>query len=183
MLDECLLKLAETKIDYRSHNYTVQEFLEQQKNKKTEIDHWDIAQATFSLQNISSEHGERVHTLKGIHNLCKRLLIAEFDVGDEYQLPTFDPRRVDYIRRVVTKGVNEYHCLEDKSIGELVCQGFLMPMLFNYFEDPVLSQKKVNYEQSAAKWKQELEEAGFKKIAIYKIYDYWWAKAVLIDAQ
>lgn len=61
----------------------------------------------------------------------------------------------------------------------LVAQGFLMPVMFGYFDTNVA---RTNWEVPVAEWVDLLKDAGFSKVETRLIYPYWWANAYLIDA-
>lgn len=133
-------------------------------------EHWDLIEATFSLQSLQPP--ERPVMLAWLRAHADRLLIAEFDVphfaSDE------DPARLAHFVARYERGLNEY--ADDNS---LVAQGFLMPIFFGYFDH---SSARTNYEQPLDAWEQELRAAGFGTVERRPLYDYWWAPAYLINA-
>jgi hypothetical protein len=132
--------------------------------------HWEIAQATFSLQNLPVR--ERAAALRWLRNVTERALIVEFDVP---RFPgMFAPEHFDYVVQRYEVGLTEY--VDD--VCE-VAQGFLMPVMCGYF-DP--TQSRVNYEQPAEDWAAQLRDAGFASVSCQSLDAYWWATAVLIDA-
>lgn len=44
------------------------------------------------------------------------------------------------------------------------------------------SVARTNWEQPAAKWAEQLADAGYDTVEIEPLADYWWAPAVLIKA-
>jgi hypothetical protein len=64
--------------------------------------------------------------------------------------------------------------------GGLVAHGFLMPVLFGYFDQ---TAARTNYEQPIGAWVDQLRAAGFANIDTEPLYPYWWASAYLIDAR
>jgi hypothetical protein len=132
--------------------------------------HWELAQATFSLQSLAPD--ARRAALAWLRAHSDRLLIAEFDVPELGDGPT--PARVAHMAARYERGLAEY----DADDG-LVAQGFLMPIFFSAF-DP--SAARTNYEQPIAAWEAELRAAGFATVACQRLYDYWWAPAYLLNA-
>lgn len=147
-----------------AHAETLQAFAQHAQGR------WDLAQATFSLQSIVPE--ERTKLLGWLRRHTERLLVVEFDV------PGFDAMFApDHVRSVLERmsaGIAEYD--HDR---ELVTQGFLMPLMFGFF-DP--SAGRTNYEQPRAAWAAQLRAAGFGALRSRTLYPYWWAPAFLIDA-
>lgn len=152
-------------IPYRAFNGTIQAFA------KSRSGHWDIAQATFSLQSLPP--AERPATLAWLREHAERLLIAEFDVPARGE--GLDPARIAHFAERYEQGLAEYDGPDN-----LVAQGFLMPVFFGYF-DP--SAARTNYEQPIAAWEDDLRAAGFTNVARRHLYDYWWATAYLLDAK
>ena len=102
---------------------------------------------------------------------CQRALIAEFDAP---QFPDmFAPDRARYIVAHYEKGLAEYD-------GDFVAQGFLMPVMFGYF-DPTAS--RANWEGPIQAWMDDLRAAGFAQVQARKLSAYFWADAYLIDAR
>ncbi|HWO08434.1 MAG TPA: class I SAM-dependent methyltransferase [Polyangiaceae bacterium] len=130
---------------------------------------FDIAQATFALQSLPPDERRQVWPWLRAH--ARRVLLVEFDV------PSFaepcSPQRVAHVLARYRLGVAE-HASEP-----LVIQGFLMPVLFGYF-DPTTA--RTNYEQSRAEWQLELQGAGFERVSSQLLDEYWWAPAYLLDA-
>lgn len=58
----------------------------------------------------------------------------------------------------------------------LVCQGFLVPMLFGYL-------KNGNYEHSAQKWEELAVYSGFSSTSLTFMYPYWWGRLFVLNAQ
>ncbi len=150
---------------YRAFNGTLQDFVAQHRGI------WDIAEATFSLQSIVPE--ERASLLAWLREHCRRLLIAEFDVPDFAE--QFAPARAAYVTERFARGLTEY--ADD---GGLVAQGFLMPVMFGYFDR---TAARTNYEQPMDAWAEQLRAAGFSRVRVQPLYPYWWAPACLLDAE
>lgn len=132
--------------------------------------HWEIAQATFSLQSLPP--AERAPALRWLRERVDRLLIAEFDppaLGEG-----LDERRAAHFAERYEVGLAEY--ADD---GGLVAQGFLLPVFFGYFDPSVA---RTNYEQPIAAWADDLRAAGFARVEQHRLYDYWWAPCYLLDA-
>lgn len=161
----------------QTHNITLETFVGQPDQQAR---HWDLAQATFSLQ--STPPNERPALLRWLHQHVDRLLMVEFDVPN--YVGGADPddflarRRVEYVVEHYLRGLAEYnHGTEEDRV---VAQGFLMPVLFGYFDR---SANRTNWEHPIQEWASLLQRAGFTAVAIRPVFDYWWAPARLLDAQ
>lgn len=165
MLDQTVAALNARNVHHRAINATVQQFME------TATDRYDLIQATYALQSLRPE--ERPRVLAWLRARCTRLLIAEFDAPSFTDM--YDPQRVRYFVERYRRGLAEYG-----GDDGLVAQGFLMPVFFGGF-DP--GEARVNWEMPIAEWMRLLREAGFARVRTEPIYDYWWATAVLMDAQ
>lgn len=150
---------------YTSHNQTVQAFMEETDASQ----HWKMVQSTFALQSlpVTERHG----VLAWLRTHTSRLLIAEFDVPQFAD--TLAPQYAAYVMDRFERGLAEY------AVDSPVAQGFLMPVMFGYFDS---TAARVNYEQPAAHWERELRQAGFTHVTRSHVYDYWWAPAFLLDA-
>jgi ubiquinone/menaquinone biosynthesis C-methylase UbiE len=156
--------LAERGVAVDAVNTTLQEFV------KIEEGEWQIAQATFSLQAITPK--ERPPLLTWLRANAKRVLIAEFDPPEFSAM--YAPERVAYVSERYEFGLAEY------AGSSLVAQGFLMPIMFGYFDQTIA---RANYEQPIDAWVKELANAGFESIEKRPVFNYWWAPAYLIDAR
>ena len=165
MLDKTTAALAKQGIQCQATCATLQEFVTQQTAS------WDVIEATYSLQSIPPK--ERLPLFRWLRAHGKQLVIAEFDVPEFSAMYT--PERVRYIADRYQKGLAEY---DDD--GSMVAQGFLMPVMFGYFDQ---SATRTNYEQPIQQWIDQLKQAGFEKIKTRLLYPYWWASAYLIDAR
>ena len=148
--------------DAHAHQLTAQEFFPQDR-------HWDRAQATFSLQSVLL--ADRLDVLKSLRQHADVLTIAEFDV------PVFTEGTPEHLRSLVSRyerGIAEYG-----DNARLVAQGFLLPVLLDQVDPEI---ERTNWEQPAAKWAEQLTEAGFTSVDVEPLADYWWAPAVLITA-
>ena len=157
--------LAERGVRVDAVNCSLQEFV------KTETGPWDIAEATYALQSIPPK--DRPPLLSWLRANAGRVLVAEFDPPDFDAM--YSPDRVRYVLDRYDIGLAEY--IGDNS---LVAQGFLMPVMFGYFDQTVA---RANYEQSIDHWVRDLQEAGFTMVEKRPIFNYWWATAYLIDAR
>jgi len=83
-------------------------------------------------------------------------------------------KSIKYIIKRYKIGLREYSVNNDT-----VAQGFLMPVMFGYFDK---SLNRVNYEQPISDWVVDLNQSGFKKVKTKLLYNYWWASAYIIDA-
>jgi hypothetical protein len=165
MLNKTLADLEKFQIPHSDYNMTIQDFM------RDSTDRWDVIQATWSLQSLAPD--ERLEVFAWMRQHGKRVLIAEFDV------PEFDnhyaPVRVRYIVDRYKQGLAEY-C----DSGERVSQGFLMPVMFGYFDR---SAARTNYEEPIQAWVDKLRHAGFTDIKTQMLHRYWWADSYLIDAK
>jgi len=130
--------------------------------------HGDLAEATFALHAIPPR--ERTGVLAALRGLADAVLIVEFDV------PPFDDRGPAHLAYLATRyelGLAEYE-------GSLVAQGFLMPVLAGQV-DP--DRPRLTWEQRAAGWTAQLHDAGWDKVAVEPLADYWWAPAIVITAR
>jgi hypothetical protein len=165
MLAQTCTTLNARGIAYSAFNGSIQEFASKA------VGLWDLAQATFSLQSLDAE--ARRESLAWLRGHCARLLIVEFDLPDVSDL--YAPERMAHFAARYEQGLAEY-----ADEGDLVAQGFLMPVFFGYFDR---SAARTNYEQPIDAWEADLRAAGFARVARRSIYAYWWAPAVMLDAQ
>jgi hypothetical protein len=165
MLNRASAALQARAVDHRAIHATVQQFM------ATMTGDWDVIQSTYALQSIHPQ--ERPAVLGWIRRHTGRALIVEFDAPDFGEM--YDLERVSYFVERYRRGLAEY-----AGHGDLVAQGFLMPVFFGGF-DP--GEARVNWEMPIAEWSRLLREAGFAEVRTEWIYDYWWADAHLIDAQ
>lgn len=149
---------------HRAFHSTLQDFA------RTSDDTWDLVQATYSLQSLPFE--ERLPMIRWLRAHTDRLLVVEFDAPD-FRDPTAR-QRVEYVVDRYQRGLAEYPG------NETVIQGFLMPIMWSYFDRSVA---RLNYEQPIAEWARLLSQAGFEHIGSRQIYPYWWASAHIIDAR
>lgn len=153
-------------VEFTEINTTVQQFLQQGAEAR-----WPVIQATWSLQSVPPEERPAIFAWLRAHG--ERVLIAEFDV------PAFAaqlaPARVQYIVERYARGLAEY-----EGDGGVVAQGFLMPVLFGYFD---ASAARTNWEGPLDEWVTQLRAAGFTQIETRLLYRYFWADAYLIDAR
>ncbi len=167
-------------IDYRAANTSLQAFMPQPAGQ------WDIVQATWSLQSVPP--GERPAVFDWLRAHGQRTLIAEFDVpamGD-----SFEPERVTTITGRYERGLAEYDTDGERAVAQAehsvaqaehsVAQGFLMPVLFGYFDR---TAARTNWEGPLQGWVDALHAAGFTRVETHKLFAYFWADAYLIDAR
>jgi len=157
-------QLDERGVPHEAHCAPFQHFTQ------TQAGNWDVIEATFSLQSVPPQ--ERASALTWMRQHGKRALLVEFDAPDLTNIMADET-----IRSIVERyeqGLAEYG--DDRA---LVAQGFLMPVMFGYFDR---SQRRTNYEQPIAQWIREFEAAGFTTIDSRRLYPYWWAAAYIIDA-
>lgn len=155
-------------VAHSTTNATLQTFMAQNAGKSV---HWDVIQATWSLQSIQPE--ERPAIFAWLREHGDRVLIAEFDVPEFSAM--FGPDRVRYVLSHYENGLAEYD-----GDGGLVAQGFLMPVMFGYFDR---SAARTNWEGPIQHWIAGLHAAGFAQVTLEKLYSYFWADSYLIMAQ
>lgn len=130
---------------------------------------WELAQSTFALHNL--ERTRRREVLARLRGRVDRLLIAEFGLAPGRAT---EPDWFDYVVTRYEAGLAEYD-----GDGGLVAQGFLMPVMFGYFDPDT-----VHHEQSVADWRADLTDAGFTESAEpLLLHDYWWAPGYLFDVR
>ncbi len=168
MLRQTVQALKAHAIPFDAHAMTIQAFMASSAAQQT---HWDIVQATWSLQSIPPD--ERPSVLAWIHAHGQRALIVEFDVPAFADM--FAPARVRYVVERYERGLAEY-----EHDGGLVAQGFLMPVMFGYFDR---TTERTNWEGPIANWADALRAAGFSDVRLHKLYAYFWADAYLLDAR
>ncbi len=167
MLQRTVQSLNGRGIPFAAHNTTIQAFMAGPVGSREE---WNIIQATWSLQSIPPE--ERPHVLAWMRTHGRRALIVEFDVPPFATM--FVPPRVRYVVERYERGLAEY---DDKGF---VAQGFLMPVMFGYFDR---SADRTNWEGPIADWADALRAARFSQVHTHKLYPYFWADAYLLDAR
>ena len=159
MLAEARDRLGDA-IDVHCHGETVECFLAESAGR------WDLAQATFSMHNLEPASRPAVW-----HDLARRtrtLLICEFDV------PSFPDRSEAHCRYLAERyavGIAEYADLPE------VVQGFLMPVLVG--QVALDAAPRYTFEQPVARWREELEAAGFS-VTRERVFSYWWADAWML---
>lgn len=163
MLHRTAAELRRLHVPHRAHEATIQRFM------TFDLGPWDVIQATWSLQSVPPDERPAVFAWMRAHG--QRVLIAEFDV------PAFEavysPDRVRYIVSHYEKGLAEYD-----GDGGLVAQGFLMPVMFGYFDR---SAARTNWEGPIQEWADGLRAAGFADVTARPLYDYFWATAYLVE--
>lgn len=165
MLARTVAALSERGVAHTAHNQPLEQFAEHAS------DRWDIAQATFSFQSVPM--AERGRLLRWVRQHAGRLLLVEFDIP-LFASP-FAPAYVDSVIERFETGLAEYTDNRD-----LVAQGFLLPVMFGYFDR---GADRTNHEIPLRDWVALLREAGFTEISERRLYDYWWSPAVLLDAR
>lgn len=168
MLEHTVEQLRVHAIPHAAHNMTLQTFMQQHADADA---HWDVIQATWSLQSIAPDERAAVFAWLRAHG--DRVLIAEFDVPDFTAM--LAPDRVRYVVTRYEHGLAEY-----QGDGGIVAQGFLMPVMVGYFDR---SAARTNWEGPLDAWVADLRAAGFEQITTRPLYEYFWADAYLIDAR
>ncbi|GAB4208608.1 MAG: class I SAM-dependent methyltransferase [Roseiflexaceae bacterium] len=167
LLEHTVAALAARGVEPRVFAGTLQAFARVVRPRQP----WHIAQATFSLQSIIPT--ERPALLRWLRARTERLLLAEFDPPAACADP-LDPVCAAHVIARYEQGLAEY-----EQGGDLVAQGFLMPVMLGYV-DPTAA--RTNYEQPIAGWQSDLLAAGFSQVRAIPLHDYWWASAYLLDA-
>lgn len=166
MLGRTTATLKRWGVNYVAHPSTFQEFIETGGNVA-----WDVIQATWSLQSIPPD--DRPAAFAWMRQHGARALVAEFDVPAFSDM--YGPDRVRYVVGRYWRGLAEY-----EGDGGRVAQGFLMPVMFGYFDR---SASRTNWEGPIQGWIDGLHAAGFEHVRRQKLYEYFWADAILLDAQ
>ncbi len=86
----------------------------------------------------------------------------------------YEPEQVLFFIERYKQGLAEY--VND---GELVAQGFLMPVMFGNFDR---TRARSTYEQPIKTWQEDFRAAGFRSVNARCLYPYWWSTAYLLDA-
>lgn len=166
MLGRATAALDAQGVPCTAYNGTIQDFM-----ARGGSDRWDVLQATWSLQSIPP--AERTAIFGWLRAQGARVLLAEFDV------PAFaeplGPPRVRYVMDRYRRGLTEY-----SGDGGLVAQGFLMPVLFGYFDR---GAARSNWEGPIQAWADGLRAAGFTTIQVRRLHAYFWADGCLVDAR
>ena len=166
MLAATAAALAARGIAHEAFHGTLQSF-----SRARPAERWHLAEATFSLQSIPA--AERGPLLAWLRRASPRLLMVEFDVPRFAS--TLARERVRHVVERYERGLAEY-----AGDGGVVAQGFLMPVMFGYF-DP--TRDRTNEEQPIEAWIEDLRAAGFTRVERRRLDAYWWADAWLIDAR
>jgi hypothetical protein len=164
MLEQAAAGLAKRQLRFEAVALTIQAYMAQTVSLDC-----DIALATFSLQNLPRD--ERLRVWPWLRAHARHLLLVEFDVP--HRAAAYAAPWVEHVLQRYRLGLAE-HAGDPR-----VVQGFLMPVLFGYF-DPTAA--RTNYEQPRADWHAELAAGGFSSVRAERVDDYWWAPAYLFDA-
>ncbi|MQA85982.1 MAG: class I SAM-dependent methyltransferase [Streptosporangiales bacterium] len=132
---------------------------------------WSLAQSTFALHALAA--AERAELLSWLRTRVDRLLVVEFDVPP--RASACEPAWFAHVVSRYEDGLAEYEG-EEYGYG-VVAQGFLMPVMFGYF-DPAVD----HHEQPIDAWADDLARAGFGVADPQPLCDYWWAPAYLLEA-
>ena len=165
LLATAVESFADVDVDVGAHALGVGEFLRGPAREAS----WDLTMSTFALHAL--EPRERSNVLAELATRSGRLVIVEFDV------PRYEDRSAEhaaYVTDRYAKGLLEYADEPE------VISGFLMPVLVGQF-DP--NQARHTYEQPIQDWVGQLQGSGWTVNGLTSVTDYWWAPAVLIDAQ
>lgn len=164
MLARTSAALSRRGISNSAYNTTLETFMQSARG------HWQIAQATFSMQCIARER--RAACLAWLRQRCDELHIIEFDVA-VFPEPR-GPARAAFLLDRYPRGIAEYS--GDRA---LVAQGFLVPILLSLFA----GGENQNFEQPIAAWAALCRDAGFPDVHTRRLHDYWWSDAYLVSAR
>lgn len=167
MLDRTSATLSQQDIPHRAFPVSLQQLC---NGAVPAANHgqWELAQATFSLHNVDRQ--QRTEALRWLRTRVARIVIAEFDVAPGIAC---EPAWFDYVLEHYESGVAEY-----AGDGGLVTQGFLMPVMFGYFDPEV-----IHSEQPVAQWLDDLSDAGFsEQKEPVLLHNYWWAPGYVLEA-
>ncbi|MFC4761684.1 class I SAM-dependent methyltransferase [Dyella koreensis] len=131
---------------------------------------WDLAQASFSLQNLPPS--EREQTLRRLRPHLRRLALIEFDV------PPLVYDTEAYFISLAQRYERALRAYHDDAL--LIAGGFLAPMLLGQVRQ---TTKPSNWEQPISAWVEELQRAGYTVLRTEKLFDYSWSPAVLMLAE
>jgi ubiquinone/menaquinone biosynthesis C-methylase UbiE len=146
----------------RAYAGTVQSFL-------SEVDaEFDLVESTFAMHTIP--HVERTQVLATLRHRTERLVIVDFDVP---AVEHGGPEHLRFLAQTYERGLSEY-------TGDLVAQGFLMPVLVGQLTP---GAQRVTWEQPAAAWREQLEKAGYASVSVVTLHDYWSSPAFLLIAE
>eukprot|EP01116_Phalansterium_solitarium_P006016 TRINITY_DN18324_c0_g1_i1.p1 TRINITY_DN18324_c0_g1~~TRINITY_DN18324_c0_g1_i1.p1 ORF type:complete len:317 (+),score=94.96 TRINITY_DN18324_c0_g1_i1:92-1042(+) len=173
LLEECIEKIAQHSVGVKAHPVKIEEFMQQSFDADAGR-RWDVAQSSFALQSLPAS--ERAVVLRWIRQHAHRLLLVEFDVGAAFERSRYDPARVQFVSDALSLGIDDYATSADI---ELVSQGFLMPVMFGYFDK---TKARTNYEQPLTAWLDELRAAGFTSLEHRVVCPYWWSPVFMIVA-
>ncbi|GAA3853486.1 class I SAM-dependent methyltransferase [Saccharothrix violaceirubra] len=149
-----------------SYNTTVQDFLTATR------DRFDLVQSTFALHALP--HDERDTVLAALRPRTDVLAVVEFDVPD---LAHGTPGHLEFLADAYERGLAEY---EHEHEGDLVAQGFLMPVLTGQLLPGAV---RATWEQPADSWARQVAKAGFADVTTTRLHDYWWSPAFLLTAR
>lgn len=137
----------------------------------SEIDCWNVAQATFALQAIPE--AERWAGLSALRAHVDKLLVVEFDVpvlerGSDAMLLSLAAR--------YERALGEYVGAERM----LVAEGFLLPMFLGQLDERTAA---TNWEHPAPVWREKLSQLGWRVTRMERLCDYFWAPAFVLVAE
>jgi len=162
-----LAQAVRTLTPTRAYAGTVQSFL-------SEVDaEFDLVESTFAMHTIP--HAERTQILAALRPRTERLVIVDFDVP---AMAHGGPEHLRFLAETYERGLSEY-------TGDLVAQGFLMPVLVGQLTPGALASRasRVTWEQPAAAWREQLEKAGYASVSVVTLHDYWSSPAFLLIAE
>ncbi|MDQ4077258.1 MAG: class I SAM-dependent methyltransferase [Chloroflexota bacterium] len=168
LLDQAIEFARDAGLQVESYPYPIEELLD-----RVDTD-WDVAVATWSLQNLPPP--TRADVFRSLARRVRCLFLAEFDDRSGCYPDLLDPARIRHVHDRYQLGLLEYPGQE----GILVRHGFLIPIMYGYF---ARGEDHSTYEQPIKWWEDELMSAGFAIVDRTLLYPYWWADAYLLEAE
>jgi SAM-dependent methyltransferase len=126
---------------------------------------YDLCVTSFAFHY--SAVTERAALLRRLREVCRRVLIIEFDVPDLGS----GREKFDRLWRRYVAGLAEYRSLP---CFELVAGGFLWPSFV------AACTEHGQQEVSAETWAGALRVAGFADVEVVDVFAYWWANCVCV---
>lgn len=165
LLSSAVRRLDDTGVRVRDWQLTVDEFVAAQPAEQV----FDVVESTFALHTLP--HEQRSATLAALRPHVGHLVLVEFDVPN---LAHGRSAHLRFLADAYERGITEYDADRD-----LVTQGFLLPVLVGQLAP---GAARATWEQPAAAWRRQLEQAGYTGVAVHPLHDYWWSPAVLLTA-
>lgn len=116
---------------------------------------WDVAEATFALQNVP--HGEKRAVLAWLRAHAKTVVIAEFDADAAWAADPLEPASALRVLQLYERGVREFSDAPDGTEA-LVARGFLVPVLLGSACSTPAT--RTNFEQPTSAWVADSLQRG-----------------------